>query len=291
MLSMTGFGHSQLMENGYKFEITIKSVNAKFLDVEIKAPKSVLSKEEHYKKMIGSVASRGTIVVFISVSNIDSSGKEICIDLDLAKSIYDKTMELSNSLNVPANLSGKDIMRFNGVVVEAEREGDEELINSGVEKALIVAINDFKKAKFVEGENLKQDLQEKINLLACELDKVKIIAPLVQKEYYEKLKQRVQELLQGVEIDETKLVNEVAFFADKADINEEIVRLLSHITQFKNYINSDGPLGKKFEFLSQEMTREINTMGSKANNLELTKCVLNAKNINESIKEQIRNVE
>lgn len=291
MVSMTGFGRGEAEKDGYNFVVDIKSVNGKFLDVSIKAPKTVLVVEDKLRKQISNKLNRGTVDVFVTITKQGLTCKNLVVDYLLAEQILKGAEGLSDRFNLPTTITSKDLLRFNGVLVEEEDKISTETLEAGLLEALEIALNELLKMRKIEGELLNADLKQKIDGISSCLTKVKNKAPEVVTEYYEKIKSRVQELLEGVEIDENRLASEVAFFADKADINEEIVRLESHIIQFNNLLGESIPVGKKFEFLSQEITREINTMGSKANNITLTNLVLEMKNLNESIKEQIRNVE
>ena len=291
MKSMTGYGRGEAEEGGYKFVVDIKSVNGKFLDVNIKAPRMILMVEDKLKKQISTYLSRGTVEAYVNVSKLSDSMKNLVVDMPLAKQIMDCEASLSSEFNLPKNMTSKDLLRFNGVLTEEEQEIGLEVLESGLTKAFEGALTSLVAMREKEGVNLKADLKSKIDGIEKCVCQIKTKAPTVVREFHDKIKLRVQELLADVVLDETKLANEVAFFADKADINEEIVRLESHILQFNNLIADNAPVGKKLEFLSQEITREINTTGSKANNIELTNLVLEMKNLNESIKEQIRNVE
>jgi len=291
MRSMTGFGQCETTTDNIKIDVIIKSVNGKFLDIDIKGPKLILAAEDEIKKIISKNVSRGTITMFVNISKQNSSSLDVSLDEDLAKQVLDKTNYLASLLKLEANMNAKDLIRFNGVLTTTEAELDSAIVLNLLKETTLKALIPFVSSREVEGNNLKQDLKQKIDLLQEEVFFIKQFAPQVQKDYYEKLKTRVEELIGEKIEDESKIITEVAFFADKADINEELTRLESHISQFNNYLQEEMPVGKKLEFLSQEITREINTMGSKANNIEITKRVLNAKNINESIKEQIRNVE
>lgn len=291
MKSMTGYGRGEAEDSGYKFVVDIKSVNGKFLDITLKAPKFILPIEDKIKKQISSVLSRGSVEVFVNITRQSESLKNLVVDLPLAKQIMECEENLSNNFNLPRNMTSKDLLRFNGVLTEEEQEIDIEVLGRGLSNAAAGALNELVSMREKEGLNLKIDLKSKIDGIEDCTKRVKEKAPEVVREYHDKIKVRVQELLGETVIDENKLANEVAFFADKADINEEIVRLESHIWQFNQLLDASEPVGKKLEFLSQEITREINTTGSKANNITLTNLVLEMKNLNESIKEQIRNVE
>ena len=289
--SMTGFGHGECEQNQKKIIIDIRSVNGKFLDQTVKMPKSLMSLEDLIRKNVASRLSRGSVEIYVSYIDYQNNEEDVIINTPLAKELLLGSNKIAEDLNLDNNLTVRDLMRFNDVVQIEKAELNIDELRPILINALNDTLNSIDEMRIIEGKNLYIDLKEKINNIEINMNKIEKIAPTVEIEYAEKLKQRVSEILGGVQIDEAKLANEVAFFADKADINEEIVRMKSHIKQFNEILDSNEPAGKKFEFLCQEMTRETNTLGSKANNLNLTNLVLYQKNELEKIKEQMRNVE
>lgn len=291
MKSMTGFGHGLAECDNKKVSIDLKSVNGRFLDVSIKMPKSFLSLEDLIKNQIKSELARGTVDVFVTITKGSEDSFEVSLNGQLCQSVYDEAESLSRSSGIPNGLTIKDLMRIDGVLNLETKELDVSEYDTLISSALAQALSALGLMRETEGLNLQRDLADKINHLRAVVDKIAYAVPESLASYKEKLTQRITETLNGIEIDESKLINEVAFFIDKSDINEEITRLYSHIEQFIELLNSQGPVGKQLEFISQEITREINTTGSKAGSIAITNLVLDAKNINESIKEQIRNVE
>ncbi len=291
MKSMTGFGHGEIEGNGIKISIDIKSVNGRFLDITTKMPKSFLSIEELIKSKIKETLIRGNVDVFISVSRESSNDDLVKIDGSICNQIYNEAENISKNSNIPNEITIKDLLRVDGVLTVERRELEADEFAPMVNEALTSAISSLELMRVKEGENLKADLSKNITLLENIVNQIKEEVPKSVSTYRDKLASRIIEAIGAVEVDESKLINEVAFFVDKSDVNEEITRLYSHIEQFKVLINKDCALGKQLEFISQEMTREINTTGSKSGSIEITNLVLEAKNINESIKEQIRNVE
>lgn len=292
MYSMTGYGKGEAEGNGYKFTVELKSVNGKFLDISTKAAKSLMQIEDKLKKEISNTLKRGNIdLVIYYQKDVSKQDTSVEVNKQLAKQVFCEAEALASELGISVSLTAKDLLRFPEVMTVVTPEEDMKKQYEVVLEALQKALSDIVKMREVEGLALQRDLKSKIDMLEKTLEKIKEKAPEVEVEYRQKLQKRITQSLEGVELDENKLINEVAFFVDRSDINEEITRLGSHIDQFNKILVEDGAVGKQLEFLSQEITREINTIGSKANNNCLTSLVLEAKNINESIKEQIRNVE
>lgn len=293
MKSMTGFGVGVAENASYRVQVELKSVNGKYLDISVLIPRSYSKHEDLVKQAIKEKLTRGTVEARVSVTKYGGeSDYEIDLDENLAKKVVLAGRVLAQVCDVPFEINCMDLLKLNEVMkfVPYVSEIDDETMDLFFEATLIACKGLIDMQSF-EGDVLKQDLSEKINALKVVVDAIEAEAPNAVEEYREKLHARVQEALSGVEVDEARLLNEVAFFVDKYDINEEIVRLNSHIKQFKELIFGDTPCGKKLEFLTQELTREINTTGSKSGNSKITALVLDAKNIVETIKEQIRNVE
>lgn len=291
MKSMTGFGHGEVEGNGLKISIDIKSVNGRFLDITTKMPKSFLSLEDVIKNKIKESLTRGNIDVFINITREESKEDLIKLDKNICCQIYNAAEELYRESNIPNGITIKDLLKIDGVLSIEHKELESDELEPMVNEALTTAIRALGLMREKEGLNLKNDLLNNVTALETVVNQIKEEVPKSANAYREKLLNRITEALETVEVDDSKLINEVAFFVDKSDVNEEITRLYSHIEQFRNLLNESGAVGKQLEFISQEMTREINTTGSKSGSIEITNLVLEAKNINESIKEQIRNVE
>lgn len=291
MKSMTGFGRGEAEDSLHKVTVDIKSVNGKFLDATVKMSKNFLSAEEDIKSIIKSCLSRGTVDVFVSVQNKENAPVNLSLNTSLAESIFSEANKLSAKLNLVNNVTINDLLKFNDVMVPVMDEKDNEKVILLIKEAVKIAATNMSKMQEIEGKKMQADLTEKIGQMQQVVENIKAICPEVVEEFRVKLKERIAEALGEVELDMGRLLNEVAYYVDKTDVNEEVVRLTSHISQFNKLLVDTAPVGKRLEFLAQEMTREINTTGSKVASLSLTALVLQAKNINESIKEQIRNVE
>ncbi len=293
MRSMTGFGVGAICNENLSVQVELKSVNGKFLDISMNMPRSYSGFENIVQTPIKNNLSRGNIECRVKVvQSAGSSDYEVNLDEALAEEVSHATFALSKRFEIPCGLKATDLIKINEImhiipkIIDVNEEVSELFF-----KASQRAVQNLLEMSRVEGKNLQKDLTAKIIELEKIVKQIELQVPIAVEEYKQKLTKRIQEALGEVEIDEARLLNEVAFFVDKYDINEELVRLNSHIAQFKKLISSDAPCGKQLEFLTQELTREVNTTGSKSSSVQITNLVLDAKTIVESIKEQIRNVE
>lgn len=289
MKSMTGYGKGVCEHSDKTVTIELKAVNNRFLEINSRLPKYLLSGEEAIRKVIGASVKRGTVEVYYDIK-CTGSDKKLEVDDDLLDRYIEVIKALSSKTGADAGMRAIELIKLSDVVsVTSETNVEEiaEMIKEACEKAAC-ALDEM---RLKEGETIMRDLGELVGNIDKNLAEVIERAPVVVTEYREKLKKRLSDYLGEIEPDEAKLLNEVAFFADKADINEEIKRLLSHIAQFEEALCDSREVGRKLDFISQEMNREINTMGSKSNDIEITKRVVAMKNELEKIKEQIRNVE
>lgn len=290
MRSMTGYGKGIAERDERKATVELKSVNHRFLDILMKFPRGFASAEDGVKKVLQTELSRGHVDVFMTYEDKRAEKDEIKIDAALAKRYFEaaKTLEADGIVN---DLGAANLLRMPDVVSVTPLDDDEELRNALVKEAAAEALKNLVIMRDREGEALKKDLNLKIDELYRLSDAVKSRAPEVQKEYRAKLENRMKDALANMEIDEGKLLNEVAFFADKANVDEETVRFRGHLDHFKEILEKEGSVGKQLDFLVQEMNREVNTTGSKASDLSLTETVLQMKNVVEMLREQIQNLE
>lgn len=291
MRSMTGYGKFTITEDDKEITIELKSVNNRFLEVNCRIPKYLSLCEDIVRRSLKKQISRGSVDVFFSYENRRETAKKLSVDLGLADEYYRAADTVSAKYGLHADVLARDILKFPDMLKVSEEKEDEQALSVLVEKCVTGAVLELNKLRDIEGEGIKKDLSAIISNIERTVGEVTTRVPFIIKEYRQKLEDRVKELLNGVGVDESKLLNEVAFMADKLDINEEISRLNSHIGQFKTEIESKGELGRKLDFLSQEIGREINTMGSKCNDITISGKVIYMKNELEKIKEQIRNVE
>ena len=293
MKSMTGFGRSKIEENSREYIVEIKSVNHKYSDISIKMPRTLSSYEEKIKKIISEKVSRGKIDVFITYNNYSEEGKNIIINKELAKNYVAQLTELAEETGIVNRISPTEVMKLPDVMQLKIEDDESEVIWQELEKCVMQAVNNFTQMREVEGEKIKQDLHARIDKVEASVETIFGNSTGLIEEYVVKLEKRVKELLKNDEVDKSRLAQEVVIYADKCSIEEEITRLKSHIFQFENLIsnNQDGAIGKKLDFIIQEMNRETNTIGSKANNLEITNGVIDIKTEIEDIREQVQNIE
>ena len=291
MKSMTGFGRGNYENEARQYIVEIKSVNNRFSDINIKMPRNLSYLEETIKKKILTVVSRGKIDVFITFNNNSDKGNNIKINTDIAKKYISELRKLSQEENIIDNINIMDISRLPDVLNITVDEDAEEIIKEEVLKAIDIALEGFVDARTKEGNKIKEDLKSRISLISENTSKISNLSTGLIDEYIVKLETRIKEILKTNVVDESRLAQEVVIYADKCSVQEEITRLKSHITQFLDLIEAQGPIGKKIDFLIQEMNRETNTIGSKANNLDITNLVVDTKNELENIREQIQNIE
>ena len=288
--SMTGYGRSTLEENLREYQVEIKSVNHKYCDINIRMPRSISYLEDEIRKAITSKIKRGKIDVFITYDNYSEEGKSIQINKEIAKVYIRSLKELSKEENINANIEVTEITRLPDVLAIKNNE-DEDKIKQELTITVNSAIDKLIEMRKVEGQKMAQDIMDRIDKINSKIKEISELSTGLIDEYVVKLETRIQELLKTEEIDKSRLAQEVVIYADKCSVQEEITRLDSHIAQFKELINLDTAIGKKLDFLIQEMNRETNTIGSKANNLEITNRVIDIKTELEDIREQIQNIE
>lgn len=289
--SMTGYGRGSVEEGGRSFSVEIKSVNNRYLDVNIRLPRQLSSLEDNIRKYVASKISRGKIDIYISQEKFSQDDITVSVDEKMAESYYNAFNFLKNKFELQEAISLALLAKSPDVVSIEKKDEDIETIWITLKRSLDEAIAMFIDMRCKEGLKLSKDIVDRCNLI---LDKVNIIeerSPKLIEDYREKIMQRVSEYLKEVEIDEARLLNEVAFFADKSNTTEEVVRLKSHIEQFKNAFSSSEPIGRKLDFIVQEMNRETNTIGSKANDINITNLVVDIKSEIEKIREQVQNIE
>lgn len=289
--SMTGFGRAKYEENSREYIVDIKSVNNRYSDISIKMPRNISFLEEKVKQKITSAISRGKVEIFITFNNYSDKGKNIRINSELAKLYINEIKQLSDETNNSQLINIQEILKLPDVLNIQLDEEAEKLIWNELEIALSEAINNFLNMRKKEGLKIQTDLEERISLIEQNVNKVDNISSGLVQEYIVKLKKRINEILKNNVVDDNRLAQEVVIYSDKCSIEEELTRLKSHIVQFRDLLKSDTANGKKIDFLIQEMNRETNTIGSKANNLQITNYVIEIKTELENIREQIQNVE
>ena len=288
--SMTGYGKSNMSKNLREYQVEIKSVNHRYLDVSVKMPRSLSYLEEEIKKAVSANVTRGKADVFITFNNNSLEGRDIKINTEIARMYIKELRGLAESEGIVADIPVTEISKLPDVLMIQNNQDDETLKNELLE-VTNEAIENLVRTRKTEGEKIAQDLLARIQDIEEKVKKISSLSTGLIDEYVVKLNTRIKELLQDQEIDEARLAQEVVIYADKCSIEEEVTRLNSHIYQFRELLNSNEAVGKKLDFMIQEMNRETNTIGSKANNLEITNEVINMKTQLENIREQVQNIE
>ena len=291
--SMTGYGRAQSVIETMSITVEIKSVNHRYFEFNSRVPRSYGFLEEKLKSYVGSRVSRGKVECYVSIENLEDDEVEILVNHSLASSYLNALKELAerNELNLRDDLAMSSLARYNDIFTTHKKEADEDKIWNAVKEVASAAVDKFILMRETEGEKLKNDVLSRADFI---LEKVSLIeerSPETVKEYNDKLLARINEFLSDVQVDEQRLLTECAIFADKVAVAEETVRLRSHIDQLRQFLNSDDAVGRKTDFLIQEMNREANTIGSKAQDVTIARNVIDIKAEIEKIREQIQNIE
>lgn len=289
--SMTGYGAGTAQTSEKTFTVEIKSVNSRYSDFSIKLPRIYTFLEDSLKKAAGEIIKRGKVDIYI---NVESSGEGDCVvnlNESLAKEYLTALRTLSDSLGVSSNATAETFLRIPDVFSVEKAPEDNEAVTAAVLEALKSALDNFDAMRIAEGEKLALDLKEHLSFIENATAQIEKRSPQIVNEYRNRIEERMRDILQSATYDETRLLTEVAIFADKVNVNEETVRLKSHISQFLQMLDDGGCVGRKIDFLIQEMNREINTIGSKSNDLDVARIVIDVKAEIEKLREQIQNVE
>lgn len=268
----------------------MKSVNHRYLDITVKLPRTLSFLEEEIKKEISHQIKRGKIDVYLNFDNQSEEGREIKINQEIARIYIQELKKLAQEENILANIEVTEISKLPDVL-NIQFKQEDETIKQEVIDVTKGAIQKLVEMRKTEGKKIAQDLLSRIQTIESKTNEISQISTGLIEEYVVKLEGRIKEILKTEDLDQARLAQEVVIYADKCSIEEEITRLKSHISQFKNFLRSEEPIGKKIDFLIQEMNRETNTIGSKANHLEITNGVIEIKTELENIREQIQNIE
>ena len=290
MKSMTGFGKAEILRDGYFASVELKSVNHRFLDVSVKMPRVLGYLEDRVKKTVSSVLSRGHVDVYINCENRNESAYLVTVNEALAGQYLSAARELSEKLGVANDVTASFLMKQPDVISATIESGNEalgEVVIDCIKEALL----GMDKMREEEGRALESDFNAKLETISELVTSVKARSPLVTASYAEKLKAKIKDYLAEVEPDEARLLTEVAVFTDRSSVDEEVTRLTAHVEHFHAILKETVPVGRKLDFLVQEMNRECNTIGSKANDKTITDYVLSLKTEVEKIREQVQNVE
>lgn len=289
--SMTGYGRAQGSFSGGDITVEVKSVNNRYLDCGVKLPRGYAYLEEGVKSQVQKTISRGKVDVFITINAAGADNVKISVNEPVAKGYIDAMHRLVQEYGIQDDISASAISRFSDVFLVEKQEQDENEVKSAISGVVAEALDAFDAMRTREGEALKTDLLQKAEGILTLVSKVEERSPITVKAYRERLTAKMQEVLEDRQIDEARIIQEAAIYADKVAVDEETVRLRSHVDQLQNMLSEGGVIGRKLDFLMQEMNREANTIGSKGNDVEQARNVVNIKSELEKIREQIQNIE
>ena len=289
--SMTGFGRAEVADASRKFTVEIKSVNHRYLDVNIKLPKSLNFFESAIRSLLKEYIERGKVDVFISYEDYTEENYSLKYNAGLAEQYMTYLKEMAEQFGIENDVRVSTLSHYPDVFVMEEQDIDEEELWKELQRALKGACEMFVQTRITEGEHLRDDLIAKLDGMLKLVDFITERSPQIIAEYRQRLEERVKELLGDTTVDEGRLLTEVTIFADKVCVDEELVRLRSHIETTKNTLTAGGSIGRKLDFLAQEMNREANTILSKSNDLEISNCAIELKTEIEKVREQIQNIE
>ena len=289
---MTGFGSGRAKLEGREISIEIKTLNHRYLDLNIRLPRDIAFIEEDVRKIIQEQLSRGRVDVYVDYVNAGESLYEIEPNRPLLSLYMEVFNRLEQEMNIENDITMNSLLNIPDMFLLHQDLEDEELIASLVSDAMNEAISSLKHMRSIEGEKLKKDILERAHYMRDMVRQIEVQAPSVVEEYRQKLEARLEEILPPEsDFDQNRFSTEVAYFAERSNITEEIIRLYSHIDQLEEILNIGGCIGRKLDFLIQEMNREVNTIGSKSSDIQITNLVVDLKSEIEKIREQIQNIE
>lgn len=291
MKSMTGFGSSSLELEDCSIDIEIKSVNNRYLDFNFSMPSYLNFMLEDMKSLIKNKLKRGRVDVYIKIKKYQLSVDSVDINYELAQKIKEKLDSLNQKLDMTSDINVRDLVKYDDVMSFTYKDLDNEFLHDNILKVLGEAVNKIYSMRSIEGENLMEDLSSNLSKIEEQISKISSLTENSVKEYRENLFNKISELLDEEKIDKDRMYLEVALMADKVDINEELKRFDSHIVQFKSAMDMKDCIGRKLDFIIQEMNREINTISSKSNDESISVCVIEVKSLIEKLREQVQNIE
>ena len=289
--SMTGFGRCEVADEKRKFTVELKSVNHRYLDVNIKMPKKLNFFESTIRNLLKEYIERGKVDVYITYEDYTEDNYTLRYNSALAAEYLGYLNSMAEEFHLDNDIRVSTLSRYPDVLVMEEQDIDEKELWSGLEKALRGACEQFVESRVKEGEALRDDLLDKLDAMLSDVDFIEERSPQIMKEYRMRLEEKIQEILGDRQIDDSRIATEVTIYADKVCVDEETVRLRSHIMTTKDTLIAGGSIGRKLDFIAQEMNREANTILSKANNIEISDVGINLKTSIEKVREQIQNIE
>lgn len=291
-ISMTGFGRGEVKNENYQFLVECKTINHRYCDINMRLPRKVSFLEDKARNFIKDFVKRGRVDLYVKLDLIGSEDVNLKFDDDLASQYINILNTIRDKYKLTDDISVMNVAKFPDMIKAEEKEEDEDEIWALFKEALEISLKKLVAMREDEGKKLEEDTLKRCDILSCYINEIEKLSDTVVEDYREKLNIRIKELLQNPnEIDENRLAQEVAIYADKSSITEEIVRFNSHIVQLKNTVVKNDSVGRKMDFLIQEMNREINTMGSKSSDINITNLVVEVKSELEKIREQIQNIE
>jgi len=291
MRSMTGYGRGETDYNGTKFSVELNSVNRKQSDIVVNLPRDLAELEPRIRQTINENISRGRTNVVVSYHNGASGPRKLALDVDLARSYHDAMRALQKELNTPGEITIGAILQAPGVMRAPEEAFDSNAAWPAIERALKGALSELIKMREREGKHLAKDLIRRLKAMRKQIKEIRGLHPDVVKKYRAALLERIQKAGLPISADDERLVKEISFFADRSDVSEELTRIESHVAQFAHHLRRHEPVGRTLEFITQEIFRELNTLGAKANDAGISQRVVVCKAELEKIREQIQNLE
>lgn len=289
--SMTGFGRERKTIGDYDVSVEIRSVNNRYFELNTKIPRSCLFLEDKLKNLVKTKVSRGKVELSLSVSNVQGKETAVTVNNLVIESYVTALREAGKIYGLTDDLTLKDVFNMTDAFTISRPDEDEEVIWNSVKEVAEAALDNFVSMREAEGAKMKADLLEKLSNVENMIEKVCVLSPENVENYRKKLYEKLSEILSDRNIPEDRILLEAGIFSEKTAVDEETVRLKSHFSQFRTMLDSGEPVGRKLDFLVQELNREVNTIGSKAQNLEITRIVVDAKSEIEKIREQIQNIE
>lgn len=289
--SMTGYGSASGEADGLKFTVELRSVNSRYLDISVHIPRNFIFAEEEIKASVSRSVSRGKLDVFVSIDSSKAPDMTVMVSESLAEGYFRAITELAEKFNLDAGLSAYDLARFPDVLQVERREIHKEAVSDGLCRILSEALAEFQEMRAKEGGRTRDDVLERLSEIERLCGEVEERSPRTVAEYRQKLELRMREVLENSGVDESRLLTEAAIFADRTAVNEETSRLRSHFEQLRLMLGEGSPIGRKLDFLIQEFNREANTIGSKGNDAEITRIVVDMKSEIEKVREQVQNIE
>lgn len=291
LLSMTGYGSAKGSVEGQEITVELKSVNNRYLDCSVRLPRNFLFAEDTVKQAVSAGVSRGKVDVFVSAQASQDSGTVVSVNEELARGYRDAVARIAETLGLESGLNAFSLARFPDVLTVERRELDKDKAAAALSEITAKAVEEFNAMREREGERLRRDMLGKLETIEGLVSVVEERSPQTVKEYRERLEARLRDILADRSLDEQRVITEAAIFADRSAVDEETVRLRSHIAQFRTMLEEGSPIGRKMDFLVQEFNRESNTIGSKCSDASLAKVVVDLKSEIEKIREQLQNVE